>query len=1164
MCKKILLLNMLLFLFFSAVTMAVEECIVCENVTDAPQANMLVSIGDEAKIARAFVYYDNYTADVPRAPITDSIVFVYVMPAVGDAELIRIYTDDEGWANFDFTSYALTAEEERISYVFRFIYCPFCSPEADPCGFDECMKFAGIETPYAEADDVTLGTGAAVPSEINEGIYLPTSKSIAYSPPPPEATGATTPAFCLPLVIIFALLGGALYYTGRNPFAAFTIGTPRMGKHIRYTPTGRGYSLSARYVAQSIAGGVKEAKGIKEKGAAAAAKKAFGIEKGAGKQMLISAVTLGTYSNVVNLVSTIKGGSRIVTDTQVAGKAGVEKVEKKVVKGLPSAKEVIKKAGAKARGAYISMAQAERLAPEGEAVKGAGAKAFGKIVGGALANVGIGLLGSSFVSMFMKEETLNRMTNYTDKLIVSEAAEKLGAKDISYDKMMKLTGNEAGPKAPEMVIDEKAMAKDGTLKATTIKDAAGNDIIMGTKTVEEKGKTIEYSFSGKVGEKLTVSSVKVTEGSGEKAVIKNFLMRNDGTLKLESVTLGEGGKTYTMVPVPKTDKQAIAEVTYKEGERQVNIVELPKETEKQVMGAIKDVTPPKGEKLTMESAGITSAPNILKELGKYIYTATEVNMAGKDGPVTINKPMGAEKGDFTYTETQKDGSKIEYSVKDGNVVAASKIGVDGTRTALGTEKSGVFEGTQIMRGGKTDILERYDKIVERQTDFLKACEAIDKTPSKMALEIAYEKIPGLNTTSGFTKTMEDGIESMKVTEKVGKKTKEVGVSDETKQLLTYNAPQLNDPDRYPGGPDKEAVKDFFKSAADGGMASAIQNKLGSKDPEKQAAADAIAGIGTDIVGMKKKDYIAAVETQLDMRADLSPRQKEEALDAAEKLWKVPHIKASMMNTAKDYAKAGEQAAAAYPEYKKVENEALKQLEPIYGKNEELKNLVEGTAKQLGATPPPTELGMSNSEALARAIVHETADKPPETSLAKNEEQKLLVEMIDNGLSKPPAPKPVDYAALRNEFEGYFNDKTAQKPGESTEDYMERMKKEEILTETGKANEEKITQIEKDYYDTKLKEYQTEEKKKRQEYNNFYYGKESEKALAASTVILTAIKKGDKIDAAYKDVMEGIDGGNADKWGDAAKEAAKYVEQQQQKKEEKRQKELKSLGEEKLG
>jgi len=1181
MSNKVLLSGILLFLFFSATAFAVEECIACQNVSGAPQANMLVSVNDVAKTATALVYHENFTAEVPRVPITDSVIFVYVTPSVGDSEMIRVYTDGEGRAVFDFSSYATRAQEERLTYSFRFIYCPFCHPGAlgYPCGFEECMKFAGIEIAYTEPGDVPVGAGVTVPSALNEGIYLPTSKSVTYVPPPPEATGATTPAFCLPLVIIFALLGGALYYTGRNPFAAFSIGTPRMGRHIRYTPTGRGYSLSARYVAQSIAGGVKEAKGIKagmKKGKSlgkAVAETSFGLGKGAGKRIALNALTLGTYSNVVNLVSTVKGGQRVVSSTQIAGKAGVERAEEKVVTA-PSAKEIFKKAGAKARGSYISMAQPGRLAPEGKAEKGAGAKAFGKMVGGALLNVGIGLLGSSFVSMFMKEDTLKRMGEYTDKLIVSEAAEKLGAKDISYDKMMKLTGKEAGPKAPEIVIDKATMERDGTLKADVVKDAAGNDVIIGTKTVKEKNKTIEYSFSGKVGDKLVVDSVKVTEGSGEKAVIRNFLAQKDGTLKLESVTLGEGGKTYTMVPVPKTDKQAIAEITYKEGERQVNIVELPKETEKQVMGAIKDVTPPKGGKLTMESAGIKAAPNVLQEISKYIYTSTEVNMAGKEGPVTINKPIGAGKGDFSYTETQKDGSKIEYSVKDGNVVSASKIGVDGTRTALGTEKSGVFEGTQMMRGGKTDVLERYDKIVERQTDFLKACEAIDKTPSKMALEIAYEKMPGLKATSGFTETMETGIESMKVTEKAGKKTKEVGVSDETKQLLIYNAPQLNDPDRYPGGPDKEAVKDFFKGAADGGMAGAIQGKFGSKDPEKQAAVDAIAGIGTGLADMKKKDYMAAVETQLDMRADLSPKQKEEALDSAEKLWKVPHIRASMKDIANDYAKAGEQAAAAYPGYKEVENKALEQLKPLY-KEDELglkKMLIEDAAKQMGATPPPAELEMSSSEALVRAIIHET-NKLDESSLSTtwdkednrvtNPEQKLLLEMIDNGLSKPPAPaKPLDVASVTDEF---LSEKVSQKPGEATEDYVERMKKDGILTETGEANQEKLTKMQEDFFKTKEHERLHEEKKKRQEYDSFYYGKESENALAASTVILTAIKKGDKLGtAAYSDAMDGIAGGNADKWGDAAKEAAKYVEQQEQKKEVKRQKELKSLGEEKLG
>ncbi|HSB47495.1 MAG TPA: hypothetical protein VLD37_05755, partial [Candidatus Bilamarchaeum sp.] len=77
------------------------------------------------------------------------------------------------------------------------------------------------------------------------------------------------PALCLPLLIIFSLLGGALYLTGRNPFMGFNLGGARVGRHIRYQARGRGYSLSVMSVvsaAQSIAGAAKAIKkgGMKE------------------------------------------------------------------------------------------------------------------------------------------------------------------------------------------------------------------------------------------------------------------------------------------------------------------------------------------------------------------------------------------------------------------------------------------------------------------------------------------------------------------------------------------------------------------------------------------------------------------------------------------------------------------------------------------------------------------------------------------------------------------------------------------------------------------------------------------------------------------------------------------------------------------------------------
>ncbi len=1177
MKEKIILIGMLI-LFFSAVSFAADECIACENVTDAPESNILIRMDEVDNLAEAIIYYENYSAEDPRIPITDSVVFVYVVPSIGDSELVRTYTDDDGHAPFDFSSYALAGAEDRITYVFRFIYCPFCYPEASgyPCGFEECMGFAGIETGYENPEDVPLVSGVEVPVELNEELYLPSSRSITYVPPPPEATGATTPAFCLPLVLVFALLGGALYYTGRNPFAAFNISTPRISRHIRYTPTGRGYSLNVRYVASSLKSVAKEGKDLqkarKEGKFGEAVKGSFGIVSGgkeAGKtvgKQLANIVTLGGFSNVANMVNTIRGGQVRRVSTQVAGKEGVT-TEKEAYEVVPSAKEIVKGAKVKGRASYISMFQPGRIA-EG-AGKKAGRKAAGKIVGGAFLNLGIGLLGSGFATIFMSDKAVDRMAKYTDKMMATEGAEKLAKKDVEYENLMKLTGDKSAPASIPQITVQEGMKPDadgyyvsqtadgGTLKVDAkVLEETGE--MVGTKTIEKEGKKVTYTFSQKANGAVTTDRISIQEGSGKEAVTTHYTVRNDGTLRTQEVTIGEGeaAKTYTLKPVPKTDITAVAEVKYDEfGERETTIVEAPKELENQVKSAFESAKPAKGESISMETLGLKGPGNVAQEVGKYAYSTVDVNMAGKEDPVTIQQKVGAEKGDYSYIETQKDGSRIEYHVDDGKIVSASRIDVSGAKTGLRTEANGAFEGTQIKRGSDTKVMEQYNNIVETKTNFLNACRDIDAYVSNQALALAYDAMELGKPVGAFTTEMEKGVDSIKV------EGKKAIIEDETKQLLKYNAPALQmegiealpeyrggtDPDTAAG---RQNIEKHFENAAEGayyqaGLSYAKKEFKKMTTPE-QAGADALFSLGTDVADMNKKEAMGAVKAQLDARADLTPEQKDDALKAASKLWGKDVTK--IANT---YVAAAEQAAAAYPEYLKVQDKALEKLEPLYeGKDDMVREDVLNTAKTIGLSGSipkgmAAELdlpgGMKADEALARGIIYQnskTVEDHPEASLvkppkddsaaekARYESEKLLLEMANNGLAKPPTepvmPEP--------------------KPGETPSDYSSRLSKE---------------------YIPKLMDYEEHKTPEWDQYNNFYTSKKSETAFAASTVLLSAIKKGDAKELSagvYQDAGDGIDGGKVDKWADAARGVETYVKAKEKKKKEKAKETIEELKE----
>ncbi len=238
----------------SNVCFAAEPCIGCEELAGLPQANLLTEMREAETTLKITAYYENTSATPPRQPIQDSVLIVEITNSTGLKELYIIYTNDKGEAPFDFSAWS----EGCIN--FKVLYCPFCIPDAPECGFIECLTFANIRTEagyygnigsteITNLSDIPDAIGTTKPFPLNDSQYLPEIKTANYCPPPPPLT--ETPALCLPLLIIFSLLAGSLYLTGRNPFAGFNIGAPRIGKHIRYQARGRGYYLSGMAVASA-------------------------------------------------------------------------------------------------------------------------------------------------------------------------------------------------------------------------------------------------------------------------------------------------------------------------------------------------------------------------------------------------------------------------------------------------------------------------------------------------------------------------------------------------------------------------------------------------------------------------------------------------------------------------------------------------------------------------------------------------------------------------------------------------------------------------------------------------------------------------------------------------------------------------------------------------
>ncbi|MEM2909286.1 MAG: hypothetical protein QW171_03945 [Candidatus Bilamarchaeaceae archaeon] len=538
---------------------AAEPCIKCEEMAGAQQSVITLSVNYPNNTINAFLYYENYSAPEPYVPINNSIMFVHVMSGEGEEELFRIYTDERGFAKFDFSDYAsVEPGEKRTIYTFRFIYCSFCNPAETRgiCGFEECMKYAGINAsklcaggPCHSADDVTLGKGV-VPistSALNNMTALPTSKSMTYIPPPPPTTGAETPAFCLPLILIFALLGGALYYTGRNPFAAFSISTPRVGRHVRYTPLSKGYAVSGRMIIESVVGGAKEVKGAAKtvKEAEKKVPPSPPSKRETAKRALVHMAKETFVGGGIKkqLIKTLMLGTGERMGVTATGKGGV------VVSGPVGPRAPAKEALLKARAQFV--AGKKELTESGAAF----AK---KVAIGALANVGIGLLSSmttlnALITLF-SPNAFERMLRGVEKRVLKDADVYAAEREIRAKEYMKISGGKAVPEIGRSYIDENENTVPAEIKFDKEKKRY-------TTTVYLEGykEPIEISWSLDAN-KNTDFIYRETIASGPKkgAAIE---VRVENKRIAKAMEIGKDGKIVDITEMLRTDK-SVLEKTY--------------------------------------------------------------------------------------------------------------------------------------------------------------------------------------------------------------------------------------------------------------------------------------------------------------------------------------------------------------------------------------------------------------------------------------------------------------------------------------------------------------------------------------------------------------------------------------------------------------------------
>jgi hypothetical protein len=259
---------------------AAGDCPACKDIEGAPQAQMFLKM-DSAnyKLMGTFFYENTSDTANPRPPLADSTIIVEMFNDTMD-KVYRTYTDKDGNAAFDFSAYAGGCVD------FKVMYCPFTCADSSECGFQNCLNYSNIKyAPSCTAQAIDNAPDAKAPAAVKCYRVLPTMNTESYCPPPPPMS--TVPAICLPLLLIFTLLGGGLFLSGKNPFGGFDFTAPRVGKHIRYEAKGRGLGVSAPSFVQQFVQG--KASGLAEGGLKKAAG-ALGGMSGKGKGEKVTAM----------------------------------------------------------------------------------------------------------------------------------------------------------------------------------------------------------------------------------------------------------------------------------------------------------------------------------------------------------------------------------------------------------------------------------------------------------------------------------------------------------------------------------------------------------------------------------------------------------------------------------------------------------------------------------------------------------------------------------------------------------------------------------------------------------------------------------------------------------------------------------------------------------
>ena len=539
--------NSLIFLLVIGLVVAAEPCISCGELSSAPEARLFTTIDQDAIQVTAF--YENLSADPSRVPIANYILLLEVADETGDQlEFYRIYTDSDGNAQYNFSSLS----EQCLT--FKVLYCPFCDPDSPACGFEACLNYSGIETDAEVANDVPVAPGETIPGSLNEQRFLPALAQNSYCPPPPPL--GATPSMCFPLLLIFSLLAGSMYITGRNPFAGFNLGGARIGRHIRYQARGRGYSFSTMAAASALISVGTAAKTLKESGGKGLAD----IEKRSARGRFLG----GGLMQVGRGVSALSAARTSSKGKKDRGQS--------IARSMEAQTNVWRQD--KGSGKEKAASGSSTLTGSGMAfLPGGGAVRSGEIV-----QTGSGFWGNVFGTMgrmvliIASQSTVGRVADgfmylgnrkgMLDRLGVTDHEQRMASDLQVASEMMdeKMEGIRVNVNGQEMIVTRAAFDAEGNMVYTIASPAKGGGTMTRTVTINENGKVVGISYE------MTLSAEQARQIPGYEAGQKVNVSLNDRGVAVISDASGSQHPQEQFVLNSKTDQELVGTFRqYQEG-----------------------------------------------------------------------------------------------------------------------------------------------------------------------------------------------------------------------------------------------------------------------------------------------------------------------------------------------------------------------------------------------------------------------------------------------------------------------------------------------------------------------------------------------------------------------------------------------------------------------